>query len=96
MKILSFLGSSWNLNPSVTEGLIQLCICFTLQHKIDCVIHFAALKAVGESVSMPLTYYRNNVGGTLTLLEVEYDTDPRRHLSVVTCFRVWKKSRWSV
>ncbi|GFG30627.1 hypothetical protein Cfor_10527 [Coptotermes formosanus] len=39
-------------------------------HKIDCVIHFAALKAVGESVSVPLTYYRNNVGGTLTLLEV--------------------------
>jgi len=33
-------------------------------HKIDCVIHFAALKAVGESVSMPLNYYRNNVGGT--------------------------------
>jgi len=39
-------------------------------HKIDCVIHFAALKAVAESVSVPLTYYRNNVGGTVTLLEV--------------------------
>jgi len=38
------------------------------------VIHFAALKAVGESVSMPLTYYRNNVCGSVTLLEVEYDT----------------------
>lgn len=37
-------------------------------------IHFAALKAVGESVSMPLTYYRNNVGGSVTLLEVEYNT----------------------
>jgi UDP-glucose 4-epimerase len=45
------------------------------------VIHFAALKAVGESVSMPLTYYRNNVGGTLTLLEVEYDTNPRSKLN---------------
>jgi UDP-glucose 4-epimerase len=45
------------------------------------VIHFAALKAVGESVSVPLTYYRNNVGGTLTLLEVEYDTNPRSKLS---------------
>jgi hypothetical protein len=38
------------------------------------VIHFAALKAVGESVSVPLTYYRNNVGGTVTLLEVEYNS----------------------
>lgn len=37
-------------------------------------LHFAALKAVGESVSMPLTYYRNNVGGSITLLEVEYNT----------------------
>jgi len=45
------------------------------------VIHFAALKAVGESVSIPLTYYRNNVGGTLTLLEVEYDTNPRSKLN---------------
>lgn len=44
-------------------------------------IHFAALKAVGESVSVPLTYYRSNVGGTLTLLEVEYDTKPRSKLN---------------
>ncbi len=37
-------------------------------HQFDGVIHFAALKAVGESVARPLTYYDNNVGGTLTLL----------------------------
>jgi len=37
---------------------------------VDAVIHFAGLKAVGESVSIPLAYYRNNVCGTLTLLEV--------------------------
>lgn len=35
--------------------------------KIDCVIHFAGLKAVGESVSKPLEYYENNIGGTLNL-----------------------------
>ncbi|MDY6822191.1 MAG: UDP-glucose 4-epimerase GalE [Thermodesulfobacteriota bacterium] len=35
----------------------------------DAVIHFAGLKAVGESVSLPLLYYENNVGGTMTLLE---------------------------
>ena len=37
---------------------------------IDSVIHFAVLKAVGESVSNPLEYYDNNVVGTLRLLEV--------------------------
>ncbi|MCS7100098.1 MAG: UDP-glucose 4-epimerase GalE [Burkholderiaceae bacterium] len=36
-------------------------------HPIDGVIHFAALKAVGESVAQPLAYYENNVAGTLTL-----------------------------
>lgn len=36
----------------------------------DCVIHFAALKAVGESVEQPLRYYRNNLDGLLTVLEV--------------------------
>ncbi len=36
----------------------------------DAVIHFAGLKAVGESVAKPLEYYDNNVGGTVTLLEV--------------------------
>lgn len=36
---------------------------------IDCVVHFAALKAVGESVTQPVEYYDNNVGGTLALLE---------------------------
>ncbi|MFN7093992.1 MAG: UDP-glucose 4-epimerase GalE [Burkholderiales bacterium] len=40
------------------------------ENKIDAVIHFAALKAVGESVAKPLTYYQNNVGGSLTLFEV--------------------------
>ena len=40
------------------------------KEKIDAVIHFAGLKAVGESVSKPLMYYRNNLDSTLTLLEV--------------------------
>lgn len=38
-------------------------------HEIDCVIHFAGLKAVGESVVKPIEYYDNNVGGTVKLLE---------------------------
>ncbi len=38
------------------------------EHRIDAVIHFAALKAVGESVAKPLDYYDNNIHGTLALL----------------------------
>jgi UDP-glucose 4-epimerase len=40
------------------------------QHSIDSVMHFAGLKAVGESVADPLKYYDNNVSGSLSLLEV--------------------------
>ncbi|OBX08760.1 UDP-glucose 4-epimerase [Gallibacterium salpingitidis] len=39
------------------------------EHKIESVIHFAGLKAVGESVAKPIEYYRNNVEGSLTLLD---------------------------
>ena len=38
-------------------------------NKVDAVIHFAAFKAVGESVQKPLEYYRNNINSTLMLLE---------------------------
>ena len=40
------------------------------ENKIDAVIHFAGLKAVGESVAKPLEYYENNMGNTFTLIEV--------------------------
>ena len=40
------------------------------EHTIDSVIHFAGLKAVGESVELPLKYYDNNVNGTAVLCEV--------------------------
>lgn len=39
------------------------------EHEIGAVIHFAALKAVGESTRIPLAYYQNNVAGTLDLLQ---------------------------
>lgn len=39
-------------------------------HKIDAVINFAGLKAVGESIKMPLEYYENNINGALVLLDV--------------------------
>ena len=40
------------------------------KEQIDAVIHFAGLKAVGESVRKPWEYYENNIGGTLTLVDV--------------------------
>ena len=40
------------------------------EHKFHACIHFAGLKAVGESVAKPWEYYENNIGGTLTLLDV--------------------------
>ena len=42
---------------------------FQSESPIDAVIHFAALKAVGESTHIPLTYYNNNLTGTITLCE---------------------------
>ena len=47
------------------EGLDELFSAYT----IDAVVHFAAHKAVGESVQKPLVYYHNNVTGTLNLLQ---------------------------
>ncbi len=48
------------------EGLEKV---FT-ENKIECVIHFAGLKAVGESCKIPLEYYDNNIGGTVILCQV--------------------------
>ena len=47
----------------------QIDNIFEVEKKIDAVIHFAGLKAVGESVVNPLQYYNNNIIGTLNLLE---------------------------
>jgi UDP-glucose 4-epimerase len=46
-------------------------------HEIDAVIHFAGLKAVGESVAQPLRYYDNNVSGGIALFEVMAESNVR-------------------
>jgi UDP-glucose 4-epimerase len=60
-------------NPMLIEGDIldieRLRSTFTA-HKIDAVIHFAGLKAVGESTIIPMDYYNNNVTGALNLVRV--------------------------
>ena len=47
-------------------------------HQIEAVVHFAALKAVGESVAKPLLYFENNVGGLLSLLKAMQSTGCRQ------------------
>lgn len=57
--------------PEFIEGDIRdVALLDTLfsEHNIDAVVHFAGLKAVGESVAQPLRYYDNNVNGTLVLV----------------------------
>jgi UDP-glucose 4-epimerase len=56
------------------EGLIKIF----KENSIDSVIHFAGLKAVGESVSIPLSYYHNNITGTLILCEVMKDFNVKK------------------
>ncbi len=60
----------------IRPELVQLDLCDAAETtelfqavKPDAVIHFAALKAVGESVEQPLAYYRNNIGSTLSVAE---------------------------
>ncbi len=55
------------------------------ENKIDSVIHFAAFKAVGESVNNPLAYYRNNVGGLLSVLECMRDNAVKQLIFSSSC-----------
>jgi UDP-glucose 4-epimerase len=55
------------------------------RHAIDAVVHFAAKKAVGESVQMPVDYYDINVGGTLGLLQVMAAHDVRQIVFSSSC-----------
>ncbi|MBH0161735.1 UDP-glucose 4-epimerase GalE [Fictibacillus sp. 26RED30] len=71
-RIQSITGKelkSYNANLLDKERVTQI---FS-ENKIDAVIHFAGLKAVGESVEKPLYYYHNNIAGSLILAEVMKD-----------------------
>lgn len=66
-RVEQIAGRAVNLIHGDIRDAALLESVFSTQ-AIDAVIHFAALKAVGESVAKPLEYYDNNVSGTLTLL----------------------------
>lgn len=71
-KVLTRIAEITGKTPTFYEGDIRdrvLLQHIFANHAIDSVIHFAALKAVGESVAQPLRYYDNNVSGSLILLE---------------------------
>lgn len=62
-----------NKKITVYEGNLldkQLLTTVFSRHNIEAVIHFAGLKSVGDSVTLPLNYYQTNVAGTLQLCEV--------------------------
>ncbi|WP_432472294.1 UDP-glucose 4-epimerase GalE [Amphritea sp. HPY] len=62
-----------NRRPAFIEGDVRNAVLLDTifsNNQIDSVIHFAGLKAVGESVANPVLYYQNNVAGSITLFEV--------------------------
>jgi len=61
-KQLTFIQADLRHKPALEQVFAE--------HAIDAVIHFAGLKAVGESVSIPIDYYQNNITGTINLLDV--------------------------
>lgn len=70
--VLDRIGIITGIKPTFYEGDIldtKLLAQIMTNEKIEAVIHFAGLKAVGESVAKPLFYYKNNVAGTLSLCE---------------------------
>ncbi len=68
-RVCEIAGASVELHPVDLRDVEALERIFQTG-TIDSVIHFAGLKAVGESVRLPLEYYENNVVGTLRLLEI--------------------------
>ncbi len=75
-RVASLAGSAPTFHHADLLDETRLREIFS-EEKVDAVIHFAGLKAVGESVEKPLYYYHNNVGGTLNLLRIMDDADVR-------------------
>ena len=75
-SVLERIEKVSGVRPNFIEGDVRDKALLTetmKQHNIEAVIHFAGLKAVGESVAKPLEYYDNNVNGTLVLVDAMRD-----------------------
>ncbi len=68
-RVEELTGKHITFYPIDIRDKKEMCAVFG-ENKIDAVIHFAGLKAIGESVDQPLRYYENNLSGTLALCEV--------------------------
>lgn len=71
-RIAAIAGQRPQFVQADLRDVVALSAIFE-RHKFKAVIHFAGLKAVGESVQQPLAYYDNNVAGTLALIRVMAD-----------------------
>ena len=72
ISVLDRIQQITGTRPAFIEGDVRdadLLQKVLREHAIEAVIHFAGLKAVGESISMPLKYYDNNVHGSVVLME---------------------------
>ncbi|MGY5449790.1 UDP-glucose 4-epimerase GalE [Agarivorans sp. MS3-6] len=73
LEVLARIESLTDKQPAYYQGDVRdraILERIFVEHKIDSVIHFAGLKAVGESVQKPYEYYDNNVVGSLVLIDV--------------------------
>jgi UDP-glucose 4-epimerase len=71
-SVIGRIGKICGIEPVFVKGDIRdkaLLKNLFRQYDFSAVVHFAGLKAVGESTELPMAYYENNVGGTLDLLE---------------------------
>jgi len=85
-----FRGHAQAVHPRAVFCRLALADTLSLadvmnEHKIDSVMHFAALAYVGESVTDPLSYYENNTGGTVSLLKAMHSAGVRRMVFSSTC-----------
>jgi UDP-glucose 4-epimerase len=76
-KALSFIETDLLDRPQLSAVFVE--------NSIDAVIHFAALKAIGESVEQPLAYYDNNVSGTINLLNIMQQTQCKKLVYSSSC-----------
>lgn len=83
-RIKKITGKSFSFYPCDVCDQEAMQTIFR-EHDISCVIHFAGYKAVGESTRMPMRYYENNLGSTMTLLKVMQEADVKNLIFSSSC-----------
>ncbi|MEB3174121.1 MAG: NAD-dependent epimerase/dehydratase family protein, partial [Cyanobacteriota bacterium] len=81
-ELMEVLGAELIVGDTRDKSLLEQIFA---QYSIDAVMHFAAFIAVGESVQNPALYYRNNVAGTLSLLEAMLSAGIKKFVFSSTC-----------